>query len=80
MIFGPFEKNYHEGTLWRGSRSVISFIITKQICVHFYHHGDRFYNIYIKIKNKTKYLDEDGCGLKHIFFANTGMRSSYGYD
>ena len=29
MIFGPFEKVFHEGTLWSGYRSVISFILTK---------------------------------------------------
>ena len=29
MIFGPFEKYFHNGTLWRGPRSVISFILTK---------------------------------------------------
>ena len=50
MIFGPFGKKIHEGTLWRGHRSVISFILTKQIFLHFYHRGDRFYNWYI---NKT---------------------------
>ena len=27
MIFGPFEKFYHEGTIWRGPTAVISFII-----------------------------------------------------
>ena len=30
MVFGPFEKVFHEGTLWSGYRSVISFILTKQ--------------------------------------------------
>ena len=31
MIFGPFEKVFHEGTLWSGYRAVISFILTKNI-------------------------------------------------
>ena len=30
MIFGPFEKVFHEGTLWIGYRAVISFIVTKK--------------------------------------------------
>ena len=29
MIFGPFERKIHEGTLWSGYRSVISFILKK---------------------------------------------------
>ena len=29
MVFGPFEKVFHEGTLWSGNRAVISFILTK---------------------------------------------------
>ena len=49
MIFGPFEK-IHEGTLWREHRSKISFILTEIFFLHFYCHGDRFYNRYI---NKT---------------------------
>ena len=30
MVFGPFEKVFHEGTLWSGYRSVISFILKKK--------------------------------------------------
>ena len=37
MIFGPFEK-IHEGTLWSGYRAVISFILAKQIFLHFCQH------------------------------------------
>ena len=48
MIFGPFEGIFHEGILWRGHISVISFILTKQIFLHLYCHGDRFYDRYIK--------------------------------
>ena len=44
MIFGPFGKIFHEGTLWSGYRFVIYFILTKQIFLHLFRHGDRFYN------------------------------------
>ena len=27
MVFGPFEKKIHKGTLWSGYRAVISFIV-----------------------------------------------------
>ena len=67
-IFGTFEKNYHEGTLWRRPRAVISLILTKLIFVHFYHCGDRFYNRYINKTIKTKYIDDDGSGVEPIFF------------
>ena len=30
MIFGPFEKCFHEITLWRGPMAVISFILAKK--------------------------------------------------
>ena len=30
MILGPFEKILHKGSLWRGTGSVISFIIRKK--------------------------------------------------
>ena len=71
MIFGPFEKN-HEGTLCRGPRAVISLILTKQIFLHFYRHEDWFYDQYINKTDKTKYLDDDGSGMKpkHFFHKN----------
>ena len=69
IIFAPFEKCFHEVTLWRGSREVISFIITKQLFVHFYCHGDWFYKRYINKKTNTKYLDDDGYGVKPIHFS-----------
>ena len=68
MIFGTFEKN-HEGTIWRGTRAVISVIISKNIFVHFYLRGGRFYNQYINKQIKTKYLDDDGSGVKPNFFS-----------
>ena len=41
MIFGPFEKVFHEGTLWSGYRAVIYFILTKQIFQNLFCHGNR---------------------------------------
>ena len=52
MIFGPFEKNFHEGTLWSGYRAVISFTLTKQIFLHFFCRGDRFYNRHLNLVDK----------------------------
>ena len=66
MIFGPFEKCFHEGTFWRGPRAVIPFIFTTQIFFYLYRHGDGFYKRYINKISKTKYLDHDGSGV--IFF------------
>ena len=34
MVFGPFEKVFHEGTLWSGYRSVIYFILTRKKLFH----------------------------------------------
>ena len=31
MIFGPFEKVFHKGTIWSGYGAVISFILTKNL-------------------------------------------------
>ena len=42
MIFSPFEKVVHEGTHWSGYRAVVSFILTKQIYLHFFCHRYRF--------------------------------------
>ena len=42
IIFGPLKK-IDEGNLWRGHRAVISFILIRQIFLHFYPHGDKFY-------------------------------------
>ena len=36
MVFGPFEKVFHEGTLWSGYKAVISFILTKKVFLHFF--------------------------------------------
>ena len=56
MIFGPLECFSHEGTLLSGYRAVISFILTKQIFLHFFRHGDQFYNRYIDTKDKKNIL------------------------
>ena len=52
MVFGPFEKGFHEGTMWSGYRAVISFILTKQIFLHLFRHGNRFYNRYLNLVDK----------------------------
>ena len=44
MVFGPFEEVFHEVTLLSGYRAVIYFILTKQIFLHFFFRGNRFYN------------------------------------
>ena len=80
MISGLFENFYHKGTRWRGSIAVISFILTKQIFLNVYCHGDWFYNQYIDKIDKTKYLNDDGTGVKQKHFKKTGMGCSSGYD
>ena len=75
MIFGPFEKIYHEVTLWSGYRSVIYFILTKQIFSHFFRHGDQFYNKYINAADK-KNLDDDGSGVKPNHSLQRRMKNS----
>ena len=64
IIFGPFEKVFHEGTIWSGYRSVIFFVLTKQIFLHLFRHGDRFYDRYINTIDRLKYLDDDVSGVK----------------
>ena len=59
----PSEKMFHEGTLWRGNRLVISFILHKSSFIHLYHQRDVFYNRYIEIKVKKKCIDDDGTGV-----------------
>ena len=60
MVFGTFEKVFHEGTMWSGYRSVIYFILTKQIFLHFFRHKHYFYDRYINSANRKKYIDRDG--------------------
>ena len=68
IITGPFKICFHEGSLWRGHRVLIYFIIT--FCfVHLIRNGDRFYNWYINSKIRTKYLDDDGTGVKPKHFS-----------
>ena len=74
MIIGISEKN-NEGSIWRGTRLVISFIIKKQIFVHLFCCGDQFNNQYIDLTIKTKYLDDNNSGVKpKRFFTKTGIR------
>ena len=55
MIFGPFERIFHEVTLWRGHRAAIFLILTKQIFLHFCPHRDWFHNRYINKIGKKKW-------------------------
>ena len=64
MVFGPFENKINEGTLWSGYRSIISFILTKQIFLHFYRHTNQFYDRYLNLVNRKNYIDDDGSGEK----------------
>ena len=69
------------GALWRGLKVVIYFILAKQIFVHFYLHGDWFYNRYMNKTIKTKYLDNNGSRVKPgFFFAKTGIKCSFIYN
>ena len=63
MLFDPFEKVFHEGTLWSGYRSVISFILTKKILL-FYRHANQFYDRYLNSVKRKNYIDDDGSGEK----------------
>ena len=74
-------KNNHEGNIWREPRAVISFIIKKQILLHFYCHGDRCYNRYIERKKRqNNNLDNDDTGVKPEHFLQILMRYTSGYD
>ena len=62
-VVGPFDKILHEGSIWTGHRSVISFIRHKSIFLYFVHHGTRFYDKYITSDDRKKYIDDDGSGV-----------------
>ena len=51
-VIGPFERCFHEGTIWIVNRSVIPLIIHKSVFTYFYHHRDIFYSIYINTDKK----------------------------
>ena len=61
---GPFERYFHEGSIWIGQTAVISFTLTKQKILHLIIHGDCFYDRYINSGIRNKYLDDDGTGVK----------------
>ena len=52
MIFGSFEKVFHEGTLWSRYRAVIFFILKKKV-LHLFCCGDQFCNQYLNTVDKT---------------------------
>ena len=66
-ICGPFERCFHERYLWRVHRSVIYFILKQEI-VHFFCHGDQSHYQYINSTTRTKYIHDDGTGVKSIYF------------
>ena len=49
------------------------FILTKEIFLHFFRHGNRFYNQYLNSVEK-KYIDDDGSGDKPKFALQRRMR------
>ena len=63
-IIGPFENIYHKGTLWRGSRAIIYFILRKLIFINFHYKGDTFYDRYINTEEKNRYIDDDNTSIK----------------
>ena len=56
MVFCTFEKVFHEDTLWSGYGALIYLIRTKEIFLHFFRHGNRFYNRYLNSVNKKSIL------------------------
>ena len=62
---GLFERCFHEGSICRGHRSVIYFILTI-IFVNFIVHGDWFYNQGMNSKIRTKYPEDNGTAVKPI--------------
>ena len=62
MVSVPFEKIFPEGTLWSGYRAVISFILTKQIFLHFYSHANQFCLPNLDIGHKTDSHDYRNVG------------------
>ena len=49
--------------------------------VHFIHHGDWFYTRYINSTIRTKYIDDDGTGLKpKQFFQNNTQKKCVGME
>ena len=62
-MVGAFDKILHGGSIWTGTRSVISFILHKSIFIHFVHNGTIFYDKYITSDDRKKYIDDDGSGV-----------------
>ena len=56
MIFGPFEKRFHESALWSGYRYVVSFILAKKIFLYLFRHGGLFYNRYLNSVDKKNIM------------------------
>ena len=43
FVVGTFDKILHEGYIWTGHRTDLSFILHKSIFIYFLHHGSKFY-------------------------------------
>ena len=54
-VVGAFDKILHEGYIWAGPISVLSFILHKSIFLYFVHHGTKFYDKYINTNDRNKY-------------------------
>ena len=55
-VIGYFDEVLHEGSLWTGHRSVLSFILHKSIFLHFLNNSTIFYNRYISSEKKKNIL------------------------
>ena len=67
----------HEDTLWSGYIAIIYFIHTKYIFLHFFRHGDQFYNRYINTADIKKYGDDGGSGVKPNHALQRSMKCIY---
>ena len=61
-MVGAFDFKSHEGYICTRHRDVLSFFLHKTIFLLFVHHGNKFYNRYIKPGKRKKYIDAGGGG------------------
>ena len=62
-MVGACDRILHEGYIWTGPRSVLSFILHKPIFIHFVHHGTRFHEKNIYTDNIKIYIDDYESGI-----------------
>ena len=53
-MVGAFDKALHEVSICADHRAGIYFILQKSIYLHFVHHGNKFYDRYIKAYFRSK--------------------------